>query len=324
MVDRSAGCTRREALRTGATAIAALVIGSPVRSGPLPAGRTRSRQDRQLLRTIPRSGERIPAVGLGTESTFSGAARIVDEHGRLREALRRFHELGGRFVDAVPPWDSAERVLGRLTEDLGIRDDVFWASKISIRASGGRDAGLMQFQQSEERLGTIDLVQIQDLLRWEVQLPFLQELRNQGRIRYVGMTTSSVQQHADLERILGTEDLDFVQLDYAVDNRDAERALFPIARDRGTAILVNSAFSRGHLFRRVGDRPVPEWARAFGADTWACFFLKWVLSEPSVTAVLPGTADPDHVTANMQAGLGRLPDGDERSRMTRLIESLPD
>ena len=276
------------------------------------------------MNTIPGSGERIPAMGLGTEGAFSIAARILDEHGRLREVLRLFTELGGRMIDAAPAWDPAEGLLARLTSGIGNQDQIFWAAKVSIRASGGRDAGMMQVEQSMERLGEIDLEQIHDLLRWTVQLPFLQDLKEEGRIRYVGVTSSSGEQHDLLDGILRTENLDFVQLDYALDNRSAEETLIPLARDRGVATVVNSPFSRGRLFQRVGEVPVPEWAEAFGARTWAQFFLKWVLGNESVTAVVPGTSDPEHLRDNMGAGLGRLPNREERTRMARLMDELPD
>jgi diketogulonate reductase-like aldo/keto reductase len=310
--------TRRDVLKAGAAAAGAFAFGRNfLFAEPL------SGQETQLMRAVPASREPIPAVGLGTEGSFSRAARILQEHGRLREVLRLFTEIGGRVVDAPPPWDTAEGLLARLTDGIGNKGEIFWAAKISIRASGGRDAGMMQFEQSSERLDEIALEQIHDLLRWQVQLPFLQDLKEEGRIRYVGITTSDPGQHGLLEEILRNEELDFAQVDYSVDNRSAERALISIARDRGIAVLANSPFSRGRLFHRVGDRPVPDWARAFGAGTWAQFFLKWVLGNESVTGVLPGTSDPEHLRDNMGAGLGRLPDPDERARMARLIDGLP-
>jgi aryl-alcohol dehydrogenase-like predicted oxidoreductase len=309
--------SRREALKTGAAAVGALALGPEI-LWAVPA----RPQEGPVLRTIPGSGEQIPVVGLGTECSFSRTARILDKHGQLREVLRLFTELGGRVIDAAPTWDPAEGVLARLTDDLDSKDEIFWATKISIRASGGRDAGMMQFQQSQERLEQIALAQVHDLLRWEVQLPFLQSQKEEGRIRYVGVTTSNPSQHQLLEEILRTETLDFVQLDYAADNRDAEEALIPTARDRGVAVLVNSAFSRGSLFQRAGDVPVPDWAQAFGGSTWAKVFLKWVLANEDVTAVIPGTSDPAHLRDNMEAGVGRLPDPEERERIARLVDGF--
>jgi aryl-alcohol dehydrogenase-like predicted oxidoreductase len=310
--------SRRDALRIAAAAAGSLALGR----GAAFASALGS-QEAQLLNAIPSSGERLPAVGLGTHTSFSDAARILDEHGRLREVLRRFTAMGGSVIDTAPPYRDSERIVADLTDEIGRKDEIFWAAKVAIRASGGRDAGMIQVEQSVERLGHLDLIQIYDLLRWQVQLPLLQELKKEGVVRYVGVTTSDDDQYEDLEDILRTEDLDFVQFDYAVHNRSAEKALIPICRDRGIGTLVNSPFGRGRLFRRVGDRPVPEWARDFGARTWAQFFLKWVLANDAITVVIPSTSDPDHVQDNMGAGVGRLPTDEERTRMTRLFDVLP-
>lgn len=311
--------SRRDMVKAGVVAVGAFAIErATLPMSPLSA------QQPPLHRLIPGTGEPIPAVGLGTHTSFSSAARILDRHGDLVEVLRRFARLGGRLIDTPPPYRDSERVLASLTEAIGVRDEMFWATKVAIRASGGRDAGLMQVEQTLERLGHIDLSQVFDLFRWQVQLPLLQELKRQGRIRYVGITTSHDEQHRDLAEILRTEAVDFVQVDYAIDNRNAEAELFPIARDRGIGLLVNSPFGRGHLFRRVGDRPVPEWAQDFGAGTWSQFFLKWVLANEAVTAVIASTANPDHLEENMGAGRGRLPTGEQRERMVRFVAGLPE
>jgi aryl-alcohol dehydrogenase-like predicted oxidoreductase len=280
-------------------------------------------QQPQLMRTIPSTGVRIPAIGLGTTTSFAQATRIFDQHVQLREVLKRFHEAGGRVIDAMPGYEDAERVLARLAGEAGKREDVFWASKVSVRASGGRDAGQLQVDQSLARLGHIDLLQIHDLFRWQAQLPLLRDLKRQGRIRYVGVTVSSELLHAELEPVLRTEQLDFVQLDYAIDRRASERTLIPLARDRGIAVLVNGPFGRGRLFERVAGRPVPAWAGEFGARSWSQFFLKWVLGHDAVTGVLPSTSNPEHLRDNMGAGVGRVPSATERTRMTQLIDELP-
>jgi aryl-alcohol dehydrogenase-like predicted oxidoreductase len=309
--------SRRDALKIGAAA-GATAFGQ----NALFAAALRP-QPAQLLNTIPSTSERIPALGLGTHTDFSTAARVFQKRGALREVLSRFTEMGGRVIDTAPPYRDSEGIVARLTEEIGGKDEIFWAAKLAIRASGGRDAGMIQVERSMERLGHIDLSQIYDLLRWRIQLPLLQDLKHEGRIRYVGITTSGNVQHEELARILRTEDLDFVQFDYAIDNRNAEAELIPICRDRGIGAIVNSPFGRGRLFERVGGAPVPEWAQEFGARTWAQFFLKWVLANDAVTVVIPSTANPDHVQDNMDAGLGRLPTDEERSRMARLIEELP-
>ncbi|HSR42709.1 MAG TPA: aldo/keto reductase [Longimicrobiales bacterium] len=315
-------------MRLGAAAAGALAFGRrPLVALDRPDAVTlcgSSSSPQELLhRAVPSTGERLPAVGLGTYGSFSDAARRVDEHRRLRRVLRDFTGAGGRVIDAAPPYHAAEDLLGDLAQELGVGDDVFWAANVSIRASGGRDAGERQVVETFENLGPPDLYQVHDLLRWQFQLPLLRDLKAEGRIRYVGVTVDRPDLHDELEPVLRAEALDFVQLDYSAANRHAEERLIPLARDRGVAVLVNGPFDRGRLFRRAGAHPFPVWAREFGADTWAQLFLKWVLAEEAVTAVLPGTADPEHVRENVAAGLGRLPDPEERTRITRLVEGLP-
>jgi aryl-alcohol dehydrogenase-like predicted oxidoreductase len=214
--------------------------------------------------------------------------------------------------------------MGELVREIGNADKIFMATKIS--RVQGREEGMAQVKQSEERLapGNIDLNQVHNLGDWQTQLALLRELKQEGRVRYVGITTSRDQQYEALEPILRTEELDFVQFDYAIDNRNAEQALLPIAMDRGIATLINGPFGRTRLFSRVGDRPVPEWAREFGAGSWGQFFLKWLLGNPGVTVPIPATSDPGHLRDNMGAGLGRVPDAAERKRMADFIDGLPE
>lgn len=313
--------SRRDVLKLGATVAGALALGTDSLSAAIRS--SRPVQEGQLMKAIPASGERIPAVGLGTASSFSRAARTPAEHEELKEVLRLFTEMGGTVIDTAPTYGFSEEVLGELTAEVGNRDDVFWATKISLRRETGREAGMAQMEQSLDRLGHVDLNQVHNLGDWETQLPLLHELKQDGVIRYVGITTSRDGQYEALAEILRTEELDFVQFDYAVDNRTAEDELIPIAQDRGIATLVNGPFGRTRLFQRVGDRPVPEWAAEFGATSWAQFFLKWLLAHPAITVVIPATSDPEHLVDNMGAGLGRLPTEDERRRMTELVDSLP-
>jgi len=309
--------SRRDILKLGAAAGAAMALGRR----DLSALERTLRQESQLMRAIPSSGERIPAVGLGTASSFSRAARTDEEHADLARVLRRFTELGGRVVDTAPTYGSSEEVLGQLTSEVGNRDEIFWATKVS--RVEGRNEGMAQIEQSFDRLGHVELEQVHNLGDWRTQLPLLRELKEAGRIRYVGITTSSDRQYDALAAILREEELDFVQFDYAIDNRNAEEELIPIARDRGIATLVNGPFGRTRLFSRVGDRPVPEWAAEFGTESWAHFFLKWLLGNDAITVVIPATSDPDHLVDNMGAGLGRMPDARERRRMQDFIDGLP-
>lgn len=309
--------SRREMLRMGVGAGAALALGRR----PLSAAVARPFQDAQLLKTIPSSGEQIPAVGLGTASSFLQAARSSREHAALREVVATFTEMGGAVIDTAPTYGDSEEVLGELIRDIGNADEIFMATKVS--GVDGRAEGMAQFEGSVETLSpvTIDLEQVHNLGDWETQLPLLRELKQEGRIRYVGITTSRDRQYDDLAPIIRTEELDFVQFDYAIDERNAEEELIPIAQDRGIATLVNGPFGRGSLFGQAGDRPIPDWAREFGVESWAQFFLKWLLGHPAITVVIPATSDPGHLRDNMGAGYGRVPNPEEHQRMQDLVDS---
>jgi aryl-alcohol dehydrogenase-like predicted oxidoreductase len=251
------------------------------------------------------------------------AARTPEEHAAIREVVRRFTAQGGRFIDTSPSYGSSEQVLGELARDVGNVGDILWATKIS--GANGREAGLAQVARSEERLapGKVFLNQVHNLGNWQVQLPLLRELKQAGRIRYVGVTTTSDGSYAEAARILRTETVDFVQLDYAIDNRGVEDELFPIARDRGIATMAALPFGRARLFARVAGRALPDFAQEFGAVTWAQFFLKWLLSNPDMTVVIPGTSNPDNMLDNMGAGRGPLPDAAMRRRMQEYVDALP-
>jgi aryl-alcohol dehydrogenase-like predicted oxidoreductase len=309
--------SRRDVLKLGAGAGAALVFGRDVLARPA------LYRQQQLLKTIPSSGEKIPAVGLGSAASFQSAARNPAEHADLKEVLRLFTELGGAVVDTSPSYGQSEQVIGQLVRDIGNGDRIFLATKIS--GAQGRDEGVQQVNRSIERLQpmNIDLNQVHNLGDTATQLAVLREMKQAGKIRYIGVTTSSDRQYPQLEQILRSEQLDFVQFDYAVDNRNVEQTILPIARDRGVATLVNGPFGRTRLFQRAGDRPVPDWAKEFGANTWAQFFLKWLLGNPAITVVIPATSDPAHLRDNMGAGLGRLPDEAERKRMAEFVDALP-
>lgn len=310
--------SRRNVIKLGLGAGAAVALGpNLLKAASLPL------QEGQLMKVIPSSGERIPAVGLGTASSFSRAARTPEEHAELLEVVRLFTEMGGSLIDTAPTYGDSEVVLGDLIREADNADEIFMATKLS--RVEGRDEGLAQFRQSRERLapGNIDLNQIHNLGDWQTQLALLRELKADGQIRYVGITTSRDSQYEELAGILRNEEFDFVQFDYAIDNRNAEEELLPIAADKGIATLINGPFGRTRLFQRVGDTPVPEWAAEFGASSWAQFFLKWLLGHPAVTCPIPATSDPGHLRDNMGAGLGRVPDEAERKRMAEFIDGLP-
>jgi diketogulonate reductase-like aldo/keto reductase len=270
-----------------------------------------------IERAIPSTGEQIPAVGLGTWRTFDvGASRA--ERDPLKDVLGRFVALGGRVIDSSPMYGAAESVVGDLAAELAIGDKLFLATKVWTT---GRDAGIAQMETSLRRLRVrrLDLMQIHNLLDWRTHLATLRAWKDAGRIRYLGVTHYTSSAYDELERVLRSEPLDWVQVNYSLGEREAERRILPTARERGVAVLVNRPFSEGGLFQRVRGRPLPAWAAEFDCASWAQFFLKWILAHPSVTCVIPGTSRPEHVVDNLGAGHGRLPDSATRERMTALI-----
>jgi diketogulonate reductase-like aldo/keto reductase len=296
--------TRRAALRLMAAAAAAR---------PASAGAASP----MLQRPIPSSGEAIPAIGLGTWRTFdvggSPAARAP-----LEEVLQRFVALGGQVVDSSPMYGAAESVLGDLGAALAVTDRLFLATKVW---TSGHEAGIAQMEQSFQRLRVrrLDLMQVHNLLDWRTHLRALRAWKQAGRIRYLGVTHYTASAYDELERVLRSEPLDFVQVNYSLGEREAERRILPLARERGIAVLVNRPFSEGGLFRRVRGQALPAWAAEVGCTSWAQIFLKWILAHPAVTCVIPATSRPQHVLDNMTAGTGALPDAATRDRMAALV-----
>ena len=304
--------SRREMLKIGVGTGAGLLLGElPAfgQDGPL------------LLREIPSSGEEIPAVGLGSARTFN-VGSSDEERAPLTEVLRLFHELGGRFFDTAPSYGSSEGVAGQLVQELGIQDDLFFATKIST--GGGREAGLEQEEGSHRSWGreTIDLNQVHNLRDVDIHLRTIRQAKEEGRTRYVGVTTSFPRQYQQMEQVLRTEELDFVQINYSIGEREAAERLLPLAQDRGIAVVVNEPYNVGRVFGAVSGRELPEWAVEFDCRSWGQFFLKYILSHPAVTVIIPATSDPVHLVDNMGAGVGRLPDERTRIRMEELFDSL--
>jgi diketogulonate reductase-like aldo/keto reductase len=295
--------TRRAVLRLMAAAAA-----RPARASGAPA---------PLERPIPSSGEKIPVVGLGTWRTFDVGASAT-ERAPLEEVLRSFVELGGRVVDSSPMYGAAESVVGDLAASLAIGDRLFLATKVW---TSGRDAGVRQMEQSLQRLRArkLDLMQIHNLLDWRTHLATLREWKASGRVRYVGVTHYTASAYDELERVLRSETLDFVQMNYSLGERDAERRILPLARDRGVAVLANRPFAEGGLFQRVRGQALPPWAVELDCESWAQLFLKWILAHPAVTCVIPATSRPQHLADNMKAGTGPLPDAATRDRMAALV-----
>lgn len=273
-----------------------------------------------LKRAIPRTGELLHAVGLGTWRTFDvggDAAGLA----AARAVLARFVAAGGQVVDSSPMYGSSESVVGALAAALGVEKSLFLATKVWTR---GREAGIRQMEESLRRMktGRIDLMQVHNLTDVHTQLRTLREWKERGKIRYLGVTHYREDAYADLERLIKSEKLDFAQFNYNVAVTAAEARLLPVCAEYRTAVIVNRPFEEGALFRAVKGRALPEWAREFDCDSWARFFLKFILSHPAVTCAIPATRNPDYLADNMGAALGRLPDAAMRRRMAQHMRDL--
>lgn len=269
-------------------------------------------------RKIPATGERVPMVGLGSSGTFS--TRDPERFPDLGEVLRRFVDLGGRLVDTSPTYGDAEANIGRMAGDLGVRDKLFMATKVN---APDRSAGIEQMELSRQALGEpIDLMQVHNLVQLKAQWPTLEGMKAEGRVRYIGFTHYRTSAFGELEHYMKELKPDFVQFNYSVATTQAEKRLLPLAEDKGIAVLVNRPFEDGRLFRMVRGQSLPGWASDFGANSWAQFFLKYVIGHPTVTCVIPATDNPMHLTDNMGAGTGRLPDARSRFYMREYMSSL--
>jgi diketogulonate reductase-like aldo/keto reductase len=273
-----------------------------------------------LARPIPKTGEAIPAVGLGTWQVFD-VAGSTEELSQAKEALKVFFGHGGRVIDSSPMYGSAESVAGQLATELGIASKLFVATKVW---TSGRDAGIRQMEDSMRKLRVerLDLMQVHNLLDARTHLATLREWKIAGRVRYLGVTHYHAGAHADLEKMIAPGDIDFVQVNYSLAEPEAERRLLAVAAESRTAVIVNRPFAEGGMFRRVQGKPLPDWARDIGCASWAQFFLKWILSHPSVTCAIPGTRNPKHAADNLAAAAGPLPDAGTRRRMASYFNSL--
>jgi aryl-alcohol dehydrogenase-like predicted oxidoreductase len=229
--------------------------------------------------------------------------------------------------DTAPGYGASEEVAARAVNELGVRDRLFWATKQNVAGRGSSAdpaRARAQVETSLERFGgQIDLIQVHNVADMATQFPILEEYKQAGRVRYIGTTTTFKPQYETLEQLMRDEPLDFIGIDYAVDNQDAEERIFPLAQERGIGVLVYLPFGRTRLWQRVEGHEVPAWAQEFGAGTWAQFFLKFAAAHPAVTAVTPATSKADHMIDNMTAARGRLPDEAERKRMVDFIAALP-
>jgi aryl-alcohol dehydrogenase-like predicted oxidoreductase len=280
-----------------------------------------------ITRAIPATGERIPIVGLGSSATFSEIAG-ADDVAAIKEVFTTMLAQGGTVFDTAPGYGASEEVAGRAVNELGVRDRVFWATKLNVAgrgASADPARAREQVETSFKRLGRdkVDLIQVHNVADLATQFPILAEYKQAGRVRYIGTTSTFKPQYETLTKFMRDEKPDFIGIDYAVDNLDAEQTIFPLAQERGIAVMVYMPFGRTRLWDRVEGHDVPAWAAEFGATTWAQFFLKFAAAHPAVTVVTPATSRARHMVDNMTAAKGRLPDEAERRRMVQFIEALP-
>lgn len=270
-----------------------------------------------IRRPIPSSGEQLSVIGMGTSGTFSH--NVSKE--QLGEVMQAFFDHDGQLIDSSPMYGPAESLVGELLKTTKNTDGLFVATKVW---TSGKESGIEQMQESMRRIGVkvIDLMQIHNLHDWGVHIRTLREWKAQGKIRYLGITTSHGRRHEEFETIMKTEPLDFVQFSYNLVDREAEQRLFPIAADKGIATVINRPFQRGGVFDKVAGKKLPGWAAEFDCTSWGQFFLKFIVSHPHVTNVIPATSKVKHLVDNMGAGYGRLPDGKMRERMIKHFESL--
>lgn len=294
-----------------------LLAGAP---GALLAGHAYARQPSMNVRAIPASGELLPVIGLGTWQTFD-AGDDVAGRAPLRQVLADLVAGGGKVVDSSPMYGSSEQVVGDLVAALGLRQELFIATKVWI---SGREAGIREMEQSFRRLRVerMDLMQIHNLLDVAVHTATLEQWKREGRVRYIGITHYTASVYPEVERWLRTGKYDFLQINYSLAEREAERRILPLAQEKGVAVIVNRPFGKGSIFRTARGRPLPGWAADLGIASWAQYFLKWILGHPAVTCAIPGTAKPEHMQDNLGAGAGALPDAAQRRRMAEYFDAL--
>lgn len=284
----------------------------------LPSGAFASSE--RILKEIPKTGEKLPVIGMGTSRTFdaSGDAELL---ARLQQVTRTFFDMGGGMIDSSPMYGSAQQVIGQLLPEMKGEKNLFAATKVWI---DGQKEGIEQMERSRQQWGIkrFDLMQIHNLVDWETHLETLKQMKADGKIRYIGITTSHGRYHGQLKDLLRKHDFDFVQLTYNIGNRSVESSLLPIAQERGVAVIVNRPYQRGNLFRQVKGKSLPVWAEEIDCSSWGQYFLKFVVSHPVVTCAIPATTRIKHMRDNMQAGRGRLPTAKQRIQMINYFESL--
>lgn len=273
-----------------------------------------------IVKPIPSTGERLPVIGMGSWRTFDVGTNAEARAVRA-QVLQAFFGNGGALIDSSPMYGSSEAVIGEGLKRVRDKRALFAATKVWII---GRWLGVRQMERSQRLWGMprFDLMQIHNMLDWETHLETLKTWKSEGRVRYIGITTSHGRRHEEMEKAMRREPFDFVQFTYNVADRQAEERLLPLASERGMAVIINRPFRRGGLFEQVRGKPLPQWAAEFDCRNWAQFFLKFVVSHPAVTCAIPATSQVAHMNENMGAGFGRLPDAAMRQRMSDYFRSL--
>ncbi|MDH5241809.1 MAG: aldo/keto reductase [Gammaproteobacteria bacterium] len=290
-------------------ATATLAALSPALAGP----------EHLIRKAIPSSGELLPVIGLGTNRYGVDGSEVA--RAPLRDALRRFHALGGTLIDTAPQYRTSESVLGELIAELGTRKDLFIATKTD-KSSAEEVAAQMEDSSLKLKSPKFDLMQVHNLIAWKTALPVLREWQQEGRIRYVGITTSRDTQYEEFETVMRQEKLDFIQINYSLEQRGAAKRILPLAADLGVGVIINRAFGGGRIFDAVGNEPLPDWAAEFGCESWAQFLLKYAVGHPAATVAIPGMTKVHHVDDNFGAAHGRLPDASERQRQEAFFDAL--
>lgn len=273
-----------------------------------------------LKKAIPSSGELVPVIGVGTNRF--GVGDDAELRAPLKAALHMFHELGGTVIDTAPQYRSSEIVLGELIAELGINSDLFMASKVDVET---RDDVVARMQRTLSRLNRnkLDLMQVHNFIGWQQAIPVMQEWKQEGKVRYIGITSSDQRQYELMEKVMTQYELDFVQVNYSLAHqRSSDNRILPLAEDRGIAVLVNRPFGGGNIFKTLLRTPVPEWASDLGVSSWGQFLLKYALSHPSVTCAIPGMTKEHHVVDNMRAALPPMPDASMRHKMELFFDNI--
>jgi aryl-alcohol dehydrogenase-like predicted oxidoreductase len=290
-------------------ATATMAALSPTLAGP----------EHLIRKAIPSSGELLPVIGLGTNRYGVDASEAA--RAPLRDALRRFHALGGTLIDTAPQYRTSEYVLGELIADLGTRQDLNIATKTD-KSSADEVAAQMADSALKLKTQKFDLMQVHNLIAWKTALPVMREWQQEGRIRYIGITTSRDAQYEEFETVMRQEKLDFIQINYSLEQREAAKRILPLAADLGIGVIINRAFGGGRIFDAVGNEPLPDWAVEFGCESWAQFLLKYAIGHPAATVAIPGMTKMHHVDDNFGAAHGRLPDASERQGQEAFFDAL--